>query len=48
MTCAAALEVQRIIKEESLLENVRNMGAYLESSLKDQFTNHAPRWQYSG
>ena len=28
VACAAALEVQRIIREDNLLENVRAMGAY--------------------
>lgn len=34
VSCAAALAVQNVIKEEGLLENVRRMGAYLEDRLK--------------
>jgi adenosylmethionine-8-amino-7-oxononanoate aminotransferase len=34
VSCAAALAVQKVIKEEGLLENVRRMGAYLEDRLK--------------
>lgn len=40
ISCAAALAVQRTIKEQSLLENVRKMGAYLESRLRHQFQDH--------
>ncbi|OAX79221.1 hypothetical protein ACJ72_06462 [Emergomyces africanus] len=34
MSCAAALAVQKIIKEQNLLEKVRKMGSLLESLLK--------------
>ena len=40
VACAAALEVQRIIREDNLLENVRAMGARLESALTERFGNH--------
>jgi adenosylmethionine-8-amino-7-oxononanoate aminotransferase len=40
VACAAALEVQRIISEENLLENIRAMGARLECSLTERFGNH--------
>ncbi|KKK12583.1 hypothetical protein P175DRAFT_0499335 [Aspergillus ochraceoroseus IBT 24754] len=40
VSCAAALAVQKVIKEENLLENVRNMGAYLESQLKIHLGSH--------
>ncbi|KAJ5146717.1 Pyridoxal phosphate-dependent transferase major region subdomain 2 [Penicillium atrosanguineum] len=40
ISCAAALAVQKTIKEDSLLENVRTMGAYLESQLRQTFENH--------
>ncbi|KAK3688418.1 pyridoxal phosphate-dependent transferase [Podospora appendiculata] len=38
--CAAALEVQRIIREEGLLENVRQMGDLLEKRLRAQLAGH--------
>ncbi|KAM7204525.1 Pyridoxal phosphate-dependent transferase [Rhypophila sp. PSN 637] len=38
--CAAALEVQRIIREENLLENVRSQGALLEKLLKELLGDH--------
>lgn len=38
--CAAALAVQQTIQEQSLLENVRNMGAYLEAQLRQRLENH--------
>ncbi|MDE2582379.1 MAG: aspartate aminotransferase family protein [Rhodospirillales bacterium] len=41
VACAAALEVQRIIREDDLLANVRAMGARLESALTERFGNHA-------
>ncbi|EAU34183.1 hypothetical protein ATEG_05114 [Aspergillus terreus NIH2624] len=44
MACAAALAVQKVIKEENLLENVRNMGAYLEQQLRSRLESH----QYVG
>ena len=37
VACAAALEVQRIIREDHLLENVRVMGARLEAALIERF-----------
>jgi adenosylmethionine-8-amino-7-oxononanoate aminotransferase len=40
VACAAALEVQRIIREEHLLERVRVMGAHLEDALTEHFGNH--------
>ena len=40
VACAAALEVQRIIREDNLLDNVRAMGARLESALVERFGNH--------
>ncbi|KAJ5100056.1 hypothetical protein N7532_007057 [Penicillium argentinense] len=40
ISCAAALATQKAIKEESLLENVRNMGAYLEQKLRLQLGDH--------
>ena len=40
MVCAAALEVQRIIKQEDLIVNVARMGKLLESKLKHVFANH--------
>ncbi|KAI9932281.1 hypothetical protein ASPWEDRAFT_39839 [Aspergillus wentii DTO 134E9] len=40
VSCAAALEVQRVIKKEGLVENVRKMGAYLESGLKSRLGSH--------
>src|SRR5438128_7208893 len=40
LACAAALEVQRIIDEEKLLERVRELGARLERRLTERFGNH--------
>ena len=40
VSCAAALEVQRIIKEESLLDNVKRMGRLLEDLLKKGLEGH--------
>lgn len=40
VACAAALEVQRIIREENLVENVRNTGAYLENLLHTHLDSH--------
>ena len=40
VACAAALEVQRIIRGDNLLDNVRAMGAKLEASLTERFGNH--------
>ena len=38
--CAAALKVQQIVQSDNLLENVRNMGKYLEQSLRDRLEKH--------
>ncbi|KAK2793399.1 hypothetical protein FQN52_001536 [Onygenales sp. PD_12] len=38
--CAAALAVQKVIKEQNLLENVREMGTLLESLLKEKIGGH--------
>ena len=40
MACAAALEVQKVIREEDLLSNVRAMGERLEERLQERFGNH--------
>ncbi|KAK2762310.1 hypothetical protein FQN54_001320 [Arachnomyces sp. PD_36] len=40
ISCAAALAVQKAIKERNLLENIRNMGALLESLLKSRLSQH--------
>ena len=40
LACAAALEVQRIIDEEKLLERVRDLGNTLERRLTERFGNH--------
>jgi adenosylmethionine-8-amino-7-oxononanoate aminotransferase len=40
LACAAALEVQRIIDEERLLERVRDLGSTLERRLTERFGNH--------
>ncbi|HUN44646.1 MAG TPA: aspartate aminotransferase family protein [Acetobacteraceae bacterium] len=40
VACAAALEVQRIIRGDNLLANVRAMGARLETALTERFGNH--------
>jgi adenosylmethionine-8-amino-7-oxononanoate aminotransferase len=40
VACAAALEVQRIIRGDNLLENIRAMGARLETALTERFGNH--------
>ncbi len=39
--CAAALAVQRTIRDEGLLENVRRQGAALRDALDERFGNHA-------
>ena len=39
-SCAAALEVQRIIKEHDLVANVARMGVYLENLLRNRLGNH--------
>ncbi|MHB1219181.1 MAG: aspartate aminotransferase family protein [Alphaproteobacteria bacterium] len=38
--CAGALAVQKVIKEEGLLANVRRLGGMLETKLQDRFGNH--------
>jgi adenosylmethionine-8-amino-7-oxononanoate aminotransferase len=40
VACAAALEVQRIIRDEKLVANVQAMGHRLESALQERFGNH--------
>jgi len=40
VACAAALEVQRIIRDDHLLDNVRAMGTRLEAALTERFGNH--------
>jgi adenosylmethionine-8-amino-7-oxononanoate aminotransferase len=40
VACAAALEVQRIIREDNLIANVQTMGQRLEAALQERFGNH--------
>jgi adenosylmethionine-8-amino-7-oxononanoate aminotransferase len=40
LACAAALEVQRIIREDSLLDRVKELGKHLERRLTGRFGNH--------
>ncbi|HUB43843.1 MAG TPA: aspartate aminotransferase family protein [Acetobacteraceae bacterium] len=40
VACAAALEVQHIIRDDNLLANVRAMGTRLETALIERFGNH--------
>jgi adenosylmethionine-8-amino-7-oxononanoate aminotransferase len=40
LACAAALAVQRVMRRDNLLENVRVQGAYLSRRLKERFGNH--------
>ncbi|KAJ6111243.1 hypothetical protein N7486_003478 [Penicillium sp. IBT 16267x] len=40
VSCAAALAVQKTVQEQNLLENVRNMGAYLEQQLRQRLADH--------
>jgi adenosylmethionine-8-amino-7-oxononanoate aminotransferase len=40
LACAAALAVQRVIRRDNLLSNVRAQGAYLARRLKERFGNH--------
>jgi adenosylmethionine-8-amino-7-oxononanoate aminotransferase len=40
LSCAAAYEVQRVIQDENLVENCREVGAYLGQLLKDRFASH--------
>jgi adenosylmethionine-8-amino-7-oxononanoate aminotransferase len=41
LACAAALAVQRVIKRDNLLANVRKQGAHLADRLAQRFGNHA-------
>ncbi|WP_186264476.1 aspartate aminotransferase family protein [Burkholderia gladioli] len=38
--CAAALEVQRVIADEGLLDNVRERGEQLRAQLRERFADH--------
>ncbi len=40
LACAAALAVQKVIRRDDLLGNVRRQGAYLSRRLQDRFGNH--------
>ena len=40
LACAAALEVQRMIREEHLLDRVKELGKHLEQRLTERFGNH--------
>ena len=40
IACTAALEVQRIIREEKLVENVAKMGVLLEQLLRQRLSDH--------
>ena len=40
LACSAALAVQRVIRRDNLLANVRLQGAYLSRRLKERFGNH--------
>ena len=40
LACAAALEVQRVIDDEQLLDSVRVLGGQLERRLTERFGNH--------
>jgi adenosylmethionine-8-amino-7-oxononanoate aminotransferase len=40
LACAAALAVQRVIRRDDLLANVRKQGAHLTRRLNDRFGNH--------
>jgi adenosylmethionine-8-amino-7-oxononanoate aminotransferase len=40
LSCAAAYEVQQVIKDESLVENCRKVGEYLGQVLKDRLAAH--------
>jgi adenosylmethionine-8-amino-7-oxononanoate aminotransferase len=40
LACAAALAVQRVIRSDNLLENVRRQGDYLSRRLNERFGNH--------
>ncbi len=40
VACAAALEVQRVIRRDKLLENVKSLGLRLTAHLQERFGNH--------
>jgi len=40
LACAAALEVQRVIDDEQLLDRVKTLGRHLERRLTERFGNH--------
>ena len=40
LACAAAYEVQQVIKDEELVENCAKLGEYLGKSLKDRLGGH--------
>ena len=40
LACAAALEVQRVIDDEQLLDRVKDLGRHLERRLTERFGNH--------
>lgn len=40
LACAAALEVQKVVSEEKLLDNVKELGGHLERRLTERFGNH--------
>jgi len=40
VACAASLEVQRVIKRDNLLDNVKRQGANLTAKLQERFGNH--------
>jgi adenosylmethionine-8-amino-7-oxononanoate aminotransferase len=40
LACAAALEVQRVIDDEQLLDSVKDLGRHLERRLTERFGNH--------
>ena len=40
LACAAALEVQQVIRDEHLLDSVKELGAQLERRLTERFGNH--------
>jgi len=40
VACAAALAVQRVIREDNLLDNVRRQGETLDKALHERFGNH--------
>lgn len=41
MSCAASLEVQRIIREENLVSNVQSLGKLFETLLHQHLDGHA-------